>query len=248
MSLCMYCGKNHVSESITINTVAGSMVVKSCPLLPRDQMGMTLDLDRAPEWVRSAAEAERKAAYATKQREEAERERRRCFECHDHGKHRCETTARFRCDRCELQHVRERHEHRRRQVIELVEAILPGEAERVRLIDDTVPEAITKVKLMREECETPQPDPIWIAAQLSGINSVVRGENMSGKALAIIQRQAQEYMEAATRTVVGMLKPSFVQLAFAESGPGLAARYPDATRAAKPEAEIVTCDLGADYD
>lgn len=33
-----------------------------------------------------------------------------------------------------------------------------------------------------------------------------------------------------------------------ESGPGLAARYPDATKAAKPEQEIITCDLGADYE
>ncbi len=39
-----------------------------------------------------------------------------------------------------------------------------------------------------------------------------------------------------------------LQRELVESGPGLAAKYPDATPAAKPRQEVITCDVGADWE
>lgn len=170
--------------------------------------------------------------------------------CGQTGKHAFENRPNaWRCDACELAHVRELHMQKRQHVIDLCHAILPADQIELRCFDEVVTDAIAKVKLMRKECEEPRPDPIWgqgIAEQLSGINSVVRGESPSGKALQV----HQEYMRDIYQRTLDSMAKSYLRTAakVMESGPGLAARYPDATKAAKPEQEIITCDLGADYE
>lgn len=96
--------------------------------------------------------------------------------------------------------------------------------------------------------------PVWPGPQpLYGI------EPSSGKALRTIQEfniAEMERTRAAWEKAVEPLVTKWIESRgmylkaprVEESGPGLAAKYPDATPAAKPTQEPVTCDLGADWE
>lgn len=276
---CGFCGKRHKVDEVTINSPRGQMKVSTCPQAGSVGGLVQLHtLGDVPQHVssqeirdsliygdtRAAWEREQKEAYARElmrddpdyrpirygvERREPARLTKLCA-CGQTGKHAFENRPNaWRCDACELAHVRELHMQKRQHVIDLCHAILPADQIELRCFDEVVTDAIAKVKLMRKECEEPRPDPIWgqgIAEQLSGINSVVRGESPSGKALQV----HQEYMRDIYQRTLDSMAKSYLRTAakVMESGPGLAARYPDATKAAKPEQEIITCDLGADYE
>jgi hypothetical protein len=170
-----------------------------------------------------------------------------CDKCGAPGAHRADHIFAWYCDPCEVKRLREQLRARCEQLGTLMQEV--RQKDDAVFFDTGVPEAIAEVKRLRELADEAQAD--------RDPNLVVIDGKLYGPGVAETSVKAQLALNASLASLAGSIKafyekegPRYVDALLgmkSESGPGLAAKYPDATKGGA-DPEPVTCDVGADWE
>lgn len=151
--------------------------------------------------------------------------------CMADGKHCAENSPTMRCDHHNAETWKGYHEEERARNVELWNAL--GFANK---FGDSAPDVrdVQTWALSR------------IAEPSAVANIIVPSGHMISLYRVIEYTPAQVKLSASQEAFCDATRRLLAKRV--ESGPGLALRYPDATPAAKPIQDTITCDVGADWD